>query len=339
MKEYEKAYKKSIIYKNSKDKYKCYSKYLFKYMSLFFGFILILNDLFVDSSYIYIQPGKKYIFTFWEPSRKIPGYLKLCIETWKIFLPEYKIEILDYNKVKSCLGKKLFSTLIDKKMSKSVQADGIRVAILQKYGGIWLDTDTIVLGREFLNDLKNTELAMFGDTINKSQHIGFIYAKNNSILINEWFQQIISNANNYKKVISKKRLINDINWKNSFKKVYRWNMYGNEIVDPLLRNITNKKYYSRLDKYEMNILPEYKYFENTTLDNSQRYQLFYFKKGDLEYIIKNDKKGIILLHNSWTPKKYRKMTAKRFIKQDVRIAKLLSKILNGTRLYISKNKK
>ena len=106
---------------------------------------------------------------------------------------------------KFCLGEKLFSTIIDKKMSKSVQADGIRVAILQKYGGIWLDTDTIVLGREFLNDLKNTELAMFGDIINKSQHIGFIYSNNNSILMDKWLQQIINNANNYKKVLSKKR--------------------------------------------------------------------------------------------------------------------------------------
>ena len=333
MKEYEKAYKKNISYKTKPNKFKCYAKYLLKYMSLFICLNLIYNDLFVDRSYIYIEPGKKYIFTFWEPTRKIPGYLKLCIETWKIFLPEYKIEILDYNKVKFYLGEKLFSSIIDKKMSKSVQADGIRVAILQKYGGIWLDTDTIVLGREFLNDLKNTELAMFGDIINKSQHIGFIYSNNNSILMDKWLQQIINNANNYKKVLSKKRLINDINWINSFKKVYTWNMYGNAIADPLLRNITNIKYYSRLDKYKMNILPEYKYFENTTLDNIQRYQLFYFKKGDIEYIFNNDKKGIILLHNSWTPKKYKKMTAKRFIKQDVRIAKLLMKILNGTQLF------
>ena len=326
-----KCYKNTNNNKNKLKKFKCYEKYLLKSASLFVSFFLIYNNFFIYISYLIIEPEKKYIFTFWEPYRKIPGYLKLCIETWKFFLPEYHIEILDYNKVKFYLGESLFSSIVCKKMSKSVQADGIRVAILKKFGGIWLDTDTIVLGREFLNDLKDTELAMFGDSINKSQHIGFIYSSNHSILINEWFQQIMKKAYDFKKVLSQRHFINDINWINSFKKVYTWDMFGNGIVDPLLRNITDKKYYSRLDKYKMNILPEYKYFQNTSLNNAQKYQLFYFKKGDIKYIINNDKKGIILLHNSWTPKRYKKMTAKRFIKNDIRIAKLLSKLLNITK--------
>ena len=37
----------------------------------------------------------KQIFTFWEPKDRMPEYLQLCIETWKKFLPDYKINILD----------------------------------------------------------------------------------------------------------------------------------------------------------------------------------------------------------------------------------------------------
>ena len=100
-----------------------------------------------------------------------------------------------------------------------------------------MDPDTIVIGREFLDDLKNTELAMFGDEMNKTQHIGFIYASNNSFLLNEWFGQIKLKVNDYKDLLSKKHNKNDANWINSFNKVYSWYMLGNRIIDPLL-NIT-----------------------------------------------------------------------------------------------------
>jgi mannosyltransferase OCH1-like enzyme len=262
----------------------------------------------------------------------MPGYLHLCIETWKKFLPEYHVEILDYNNLKYYLGEPLFSSIVCKEMKKSIQADGIRVAMLKKYGGIWMDPDTIVIGREFLDDLKNTELAMFGDEMNKTQHIGFIYASNNSFLLNEWFGQIKLKVNDYKDLLSKKHNKNDANWINSFNKVYSWNMLGNRIIDPLLKNITDKKYYSRLDKYKMNVFPEDKHFENIFFDNTKRYREFYFKKGDIEYIINKVKKGIILLHNSWTPKRYKKMTAQRFIRKDIRMAKLLAKLVNNITL-------
>ncbi len=334
MNAYEKNSKKSKHAKIKSKKYKsiCFSKYLVKYLSLFVFSLLIYKNSFTDISKLILEPGRKYIFTFWEPRRKIPGYLRLCIETWKKFLPEYHIKILDYNNLKYYLGDSLFLSIICKEMIMPIQADGIRVAMLKKYGGIWMDTDTIILGREFLNDLKDTELAMFGDDLYKSQHIGFIYASNTSFLINEWLEQIKKKIYDYKKVLSKKHNNMDINWINSFKKLYTWSMLGNRIIDPLLKNITDKRYYSRLDKHKMNVFPENKYFENNFQDNIKRYREFYFKKGDIEYIINEVKKGIILLHNSWTPQRFKKMTAKRFIRNDIRISKLLAKLLNNVTL-------
>ena len=34
---------------------------------------------------------KLSIFTFWEPNTKIPGYIQLCINTWKKNMPNYHI--------------------------------------------------------------------------------------------------------------------------------------------------------------------------------------------------------------------------------------------------------
>ena len=115
--------------------------------------------------------GKKLIFTFWEPHEKIPGYLILCIKTWKKFLPDYEIKILDYKRVIDYLGETLFSKIVCKDLTLPIQVDAIRVALLKKFGGIWMDADTIVLNGEFLKELKEFELIMLGDAKTKTQNI------------------------------------------------------------------------------------------------------------------------------------------------------------------------
>ena len=111
----------------------------------------------------------KKIFSFWEPKEKIPGYICLCIKTWKKYLPNYKINILDYRGVKEFIGYKLFNNIISKKMALPIQADAVRVALLKKYGGIWMDADTIITNGEFLKNFEKYDLVMIGK--NNTQHI------------------------------------------------------------------------------------------------------------------------------------------------------------------------
>ena len=47
-----------------------------------------------------------------------------------MFLSDYEIVILDYQLTKYYLGETLFAKIICKKMSKMVQSDAIRIAIL-----------------------------------------------------------------------------------------------------------------------------------------------------------------------------------------------------------------
>jgi hypothetical protein len=313
--------------KNERNKLLAFSKYLFKYFSLLSFIIIIIKIHFPNVSGLDFDFDKKYIFTFWEPKKKIPGYLRLCIKTWEKFLTEYEIKIFDYRNAKNYIGESLFYKIACKEMSKSLQADAIRVALLQKFGGIWMDTDTIILNREFLKELNRSELIMFGENQNKTQSIAFIYAKKNSTIMNEWLEQIIKNVNIYRDFLLIKRNNSHSEYKILAKKMKEWNYLGNGIIDPLLRNVTNEKYYLRLDKFKMNAFPELLYFENVSIINSDKYKQFYFQKGEPKKLIHNDK-GIIFLHNSWTPKIYKKMTEKKFLKKDILLSKLLAQILN-----------
>ena len=82
------------------------------------------------------------------------------IKTWKKYIPDYEVIILDFKKVRKYLGESLFSEIICQDMSLMVQSDAIRVAILNKYGGIWMDADTIILNDKIIKYFQNFEMAM-----------------------------------------------------------------------------------------------------------------------------------------------------------------------------------
>ena len=67
------------------------------------------------------------------------------------------------------------------------------------------------------------------------------------------------------------------------------------------------------------------------MENEEKYRAFYFQKAEPKNRI-NNHSGIILLHNSWTPKIYRKMTAKR-------LDRMIIFFLNRLKLLMVKNKK
>lgn len=256
----------------------------------------------------------KNIFSFWEPRNGIPGYISLCIKTWKKYLPQYRINILDYKSAKKCIGANLFNKIVDKEMPLLVQSDAIRVSLLKKYGGVWMDADTIITNGNFIKNLEKYELVMIG--ANKTQHIGFIMASLNSVIIDKWLNEIINKVSIYRDIVSQSKIRRHI---------VKWDYLGNEIVDRVLNSFKGNKFF-RLDKYKINAFPEIKFFENTSLGADEKYKLLYFQKREPKIIL-NNSKGIILLHNSWTPLEYKKLTEKEFLKKDILLSRLLSQIL------------
>lgn len=203
-----------------------------------------------------------------------------------------------------------------------MQADAIRVALLKIYGGLWMDTDSIILNGNFTKELLNYELTMIGEEKNRFQYMGFIFASQNSSILNDWLNKIINKVNNYRYI-----LLNDSNSSDLLKKIKHFDYLGNAIVDPLLKKINGKKYF-RLDSRKINPFPERNFLKNSSEDNKQKYRTFYFQKGDPKIIL-NNTKYLILLHNSWTPSKYKKMSENEFLKQDILLSKLLSKLLEN----------
>lgn len=274
----------------------------------------------------------KKIFTFWEPQNSIPPYVALCMETWKKFLPEYEIVILNYTNLSQYLDKKTIKAVLTKRTSLAKQADCIRVAVLYQYGGIWLDADTIITNSGFFKGLNSSDCVMIGtDT---SAHLAFIYSSQpqNSFL-GIWLKQITKRVKKYKwfhKGKLQSKIFSTI-CKKTYKETENWDYFGNAVINPLIKKHT--KGLSIISRMETAAFLEDFSLLNNNEDISKKdlYIKFYFNQAgekEIEHVLMQNK-GIILLHNSWTPQNYKALQRQAFIESPIALAEILRKVLNS----------
>lgn len=154
-------------------------------------------------------------------------------------------------------------------------------------------------------------------------YIAFIYAIKNSNILNQWQNKIIDRVKEFKEILSHKE--NTTDWKNLWNEANSWYYLGNGIIDNLVNNISDKQFF-HIDSDKAKVFPEFNYFKNDSIHPFIKYKLFYFENIDPQIIL-NYTKGLIFLHNSWTPFEYKNMSEKEFLKQDILLSKLLAHLL------------
>ena len=105
-------------------------------------FIFLFEKVVVESF-----EEKPKIFMYWEYKKgvtKRPAYLDLCLKTIKKHCSNsFDIVVLNEKTINNYLPN--VRTDLDEKLSIPQKTDYYRYALLYKYGGIWLDFDTIVM--------------------------------------------------------------------------------------------------------------------------------------------------------------------------------------------------
>ena len=87
----------------------------------------------------------RIIWTYWENlngSTEYPTHIKLCLETFEKHFKKYKLIILNEKTIKDYIPniRNDFDNLLI-----AQKVDYYRIALLEKYGGIWVDADTIIM--------------------------------------------------------------------------------------------------------------------------------------------------------------------------------------------------
>ena len=109
--------------------------------------------------------NERIIWMYWEtlPGKKKPGYIDLCINSVKFNCGKcFKVIVLDNNSISNYLPEINDINLSNLNLPQKV--DYYRYCLLEKYGGVWLDADILVIKCicPFYQKLKNSDYVGFG---------------------------------------------------------------------------------------------------------------------------------------------------------------------------------
>jgi len=266
----------------------------------------------------------KKVFTFWEPKENVPGYIRLCMETWKSCLPGYETVLLDYDSLGDWLTADEQNEVLCRKMTLAMQSDCIRCAVLKKHGGIWMDADTILtkpLDHRFsAADCAIVARRQDGHLVHYAAYINA--AKPEAKFLVDWHRALVPRVAKAERFRS--------NWflrtfrRQEWKLIRRWNYCVNAIIDPMA-DTADPKDYAWIDKNVLFAVPEEELM-STGLNAVEAYQKYWFEPGGTDDVM-NRCAGIIMLHNSFTPDRIRAMSADAFLKTDTRLAALLKRLI------------
>lgn len=125
-------------------------------------------------------PLPKQIWTFWHDSHP-PQVVRECIAGWQRLNPDYQITLVTRDSIGQYINN-LPTNFTEVHITK--QADWLRLALLEKYGGIWLDSSIL------LTQSLDSWLSRYSSESNNS-FIGFYLARHNtdasSPLLENWF--------------------------------------------------------------------------------------------------------------------------------------------------------
>lgn len=109
---------------------------------LFLIIIFSLNIRMVSEIESFYQDSEipKIIWSFWDG--EVPDFIHRCVNTWRLNNPEYSIKLLNKSDLYSVLPDVDFNKIkhLDKPQRFS---DMVRLHLLSRYGGIWMDASII----------------------------------------------------------------------------------------------------------------------------------------------------------------------------------------------------
>lgn len=175
--------------------------------------------------------------------------------------------------------------------------DIVRVHVLRDQGGYWLDADTIMV----TNQLPDTDLV--GDPQERTSSAGLLYSKSQSEMFIDWarYQDEIINGTGTP------------TW---------WATFVNDFSDPYAKEHEE----IRIHPIE-NYWPEV-YMIQDNVPRYQKYQRFYFNEHHSLADIK--KTDLLMLHNSWTPDWYKRLSADEIMDNNCTLSNILKEVLCAT---------
>lgn len=140
----------------------------------------------------------KTIWMCWFQGKnsKMPWLNKSCIKRWKEINPDWKFHLLSSDNISEYCED--FNAIIKKERSLAANSDLLRLLLLSKHGGVWVDASVLPINplssfyKKIINKTDFFSYRFKPRTLDKETVSWFLCAKNpNNYLINRWRDKFI----------------------------------------------------------------------------------------------------------------------------------------------------
>ena len=265
------------------------------------------------------------VFYFWEsrPGEQMPGYLELCIETWRRNISDARITRIHHGNLAEWSGGAVDVDRL-KQFIFMMQSDVAAAAVLAKQPGLFLDADTIILPGFDLGRYPDSKLTMYG---NENYHVRhdlafFLAPRTGHPLFEAW----IDEAN--RRIEKQSQGFIALRWwlrkklKGKSPKVPWWYL-GNEIIDPLLQDRCIASETCVRDAVECGFRPNER-SGPVWEEIPEAYLDFWFRTDNQpDAVIAGAKDYIIALQNSFSPQWYSALSTDEVLKDEQLISRTI----------------
>lgn len=215
---------------------------------------LFLSCLYGSSMFAW--HARPFLWVYWENvyNAKMPAHISLCRKTIiKHCAPSFKIVELDEKNIYTFLPelKELERELNFSRLKTAQKVDFYRIMLLYKYGGIYLDSDIIVMKdlKEVADKLTRYDFVGFGEyNINIPMHNSYgapqnwvMASRKNGILITELLKKVTNLLMRKKKLTDKQfELLLRTRFKQ--RRNFNWHDLGKDLIHTTLKPLLGKGY-------------------------------------------------------------------------------------------------
>lgn len=134
----------------------------------------------------------KRIWIFWyQGSVDSTTLIKTCMISWKLHHPDYDVVILNKNNVHRYIHIPLHINPQRQDISLQIYANFIRLALLKKYGGIWVDANVYCFQslNNWLPALLDEKIFLFQSNFRDRINVNwFMASEPENYIINQWLE-------------------------------------------------------------------------------------------------------------------------------------------------------
>ena len=170
---------------------------MIKYKIIIIILIILLS---IQSHYLYkIYKYYSYripknIFTYWHTSELDP-LINFHIDIWKKKLPDWDIHTITMDNIDLYIDKTYYESYLH--LSQQAFSDHLRLYLLEKYGGLWMDGSILILHPHFIDNL-------YTNMINNKSVLGLFEYKHRTVddqapYLESWFIMAPFNSSAIKK--------------------------------------------------------------------------------------------------------------------------------------------